>query len=106
MLRNRASQEAQEVKNPPANAGDARDAGSILGLGRSSGGRNATPVFLACKIPCTEEPSRLQSLGSQRVGHDCASEHTGMRNRRIDRYHRYPLLEAAVRMCLAHSHKQ
>ena len=84
MLRNRASQEAREVKNPPANAGDARDAGSIPGLGRSSGGRNATPVFLACKIPCTEEPSRLQSLGSQRVGHNCASEHTGMRNRRID----------------------
>ena len=25
------------VKNPPANAGDLRDAGSILGLGRSFG---------------------------------------------------------------------
>ena len=25
---------------------------------------------LAWKIPCTEEPGRLQSLGSQRVGHD------------------------------------
>ena len=25
---------------------------------------------LACKIPRTEEPSRLQSMGSQRVGHD------------------------------------
>ena len=25
---------------------------------------------LAWKIPWTEEPSRLQSMGSQRVGHD------------------------------------
>ena len=25
---------------------------------------------LACKIPRTEEPGRLQSVGSQRVGHD------------------------------------
>ena len=25
---------------------------------------------LACKIPWTEEPGRLQSMGSQRVGHD------------------------------------
>ena len=24
----------------------------------------------ACKIPWTEEPGRLQSMGSQRVGHD------------------------------------
>ena len=25
---------------------------------------------IACKIPRTEEPGRLQSMGSQRVGHD------------------------------------
>ena len=25
---------------------------------------------LAWKIPCTEEPGRLQSMGSGRVGHD------------------------------------
>ena len=28
---------------------------------------------LAWKIPWTEEPGRLQSLGSQRVGHDWAT---------------------------------
>ena len=28
--------------------------------------------ILAWKIPLTEEPGRLQSLGSQRVGHDQA----------------------------------
>ena len=31
-----------------------------------------TPVFLPGKIPWTEEPSELQSRGSQRVGHDWA----------------------------------
>ena len=30
---------------------------------------------LACKIPWTEEPGRLQSRGSQRVGHDWAISH-------------------------------
>ena len=36
------------VKNPPANAGELRDAGSIPGSGRSPGGGNGnpTPVFL------------------------------------------------------------
>ena len=28
---------------------------------------------LAWKIPWMEEPGRLQSMGSQRVGHDCAT---------------------------------
>ena len=31
------------VKNPPANAGDERDEGSIPGLGRSPGGGNGNP---------------------------------------------------------------
>ena len=29
---------------------------------------------IAWKIPWTEEPGRLQSMGSQRVGHDLATE--------------------------------
>ena len=29
--------------------------------------------ILAWKIPWTEEPGRLQSVGSQRVGHNCAT---------------------------------
>ena len=32
------------VKNPPANAGDMRDAGSIPGSGRSLGGGNGNPL--------------------------------------------------------------
>ena len=31
---------------------------------------------LAWKIPWTEKPGRLQSMGSQRVGHDGATKHT------------------------------
>ena len=34
------------VKNPLANTGDARDAGSILGLGRSPGGENESYIHL------------------------------------------------------------
>ena len=29
--------------------------------------------IVACKIPWTEEPGGLQSMGSQRVEHDCSS---------------------------------
>ena len=36
----------------------------------------ATPVFLPGKIPWMEEPGGLQSIGSQRVGQDLATEHT------------------------------
>ena len=32
--------------------------------------------ILAWRIPGTEESGRLQSLGSQRVGHDLATKHT------------------------------
>ena len=34
------------VKNPPANAGDIRDADSVPGSRRSPGGGQRTPVFL------------------------------------------------------------
>ena len=36
------------VKNPPANAGDIRDAGSIYGWGRSSGGGDGNPLQYSC----------------------------------------------------------
>ena len=45
--------------------------GSIPGLGGSPGKEMAAhSSFLAWDIPWTEEPGRLQSKGSQRVGHD------------------------------------
>ena len=38
------------VKNPPANVGDARDVGSIPGLGRSPGGGNGNPLQYSCLV--------------------------------------------------------
>ena len=40
----RASPVVQVVKNPPANARDARDTGSIPGLGRFHGGGHGNPL--------------------------------------------------------------
>ena len=52
------------VKNLPDNAGDLRDIDSIPGLRRSLGGGWAThSSILAWRIPWTEEPGGLQSLG-------------------------------------------
>ena len=36
------------VKNPPANPGDARDSGSVTGLGRSFGEVNGNPLQYSC----------------------------------------------------------
>ena len=59
------------VKNPLANAGDTGDMGSIPGSGRLPGRRNGTHFSIfAWKIPWTEEPGGLQSMGLQRVRHD------------------------------------
>ena len=45
--------------------------GWIPGLGRGPREGHAThSSILARRIPWTEEPGRLQSIGSQRVGHD------------------------------------
>ena len=99
------------VKNPPASAGNTRDAGSIPGSGRSPGKGNGNPLqyfsqtlydgsdgkesacsvedlvqsgsipesrrspgegnsIFAWRIPWTQEPDRLQSMGLQRLRHD------------------------------------
>ena len=36
------------VKNPPANAGDIRDTGSVPGLGRSPGGGHGNSLQYSC----------------------------------------------------------
>ena len=47
------------------------DLGLIPELGRSPGGGHGNPLdVLAWRVPWTEEPGRLQSIGSQRVRHD------------------------------------
>ena len=63
------------VKNLPTSAGDTGDVGSILG--RSLGQEDPLEKemathsnILAWRIPWTEEPSGLQSMGSERVRHN------------------------------------
>ena len=60
----RASQVALVVKNPPANAREVRDSGSIPGSGRSPAvGNGSHSSIVVWKIPWTEKPGRLQSMG-------------------------------------------
>ena len=67
------------VKNSPANTRDTGDAALILGAGRSSEVEMAThSSILAWRMPCTEEPGELQSLGLQRVGHNQAEHYSTM----------------------------
>ena len=64
----RASPVAQTVKNPPA-----MRVTCVRSLGREDALEEGTAThsnILAWKISWTEEPGRVQSMGSQRVGHD------------------------------------
>ena len=66
-----ASQVALMIKNLSANAGDMRDMGSIPELGRLlEEGMAIYSDILAWRIPWTEEPGGLQSMGLQRVRHN------------------------------------
>ena len=57
-----------EVKASACNAGDQS---SIPGSGRSPGEGNGNPLQYSClEKPMDEEPGGLQSMDSQRVGHD------------------------------------
>ena len=60
---------AHTVKNPPA-----KQETWVQSLGGEEDplekGMATHPSNLAWKIPWTEESGRLQSMGSQRVGHD------------------------------------
>ena len=59
------------VKNLPARVGDIRDSGSIPGSGISLEEGTATHSnILAWRVPWTEGPAGLPSMGSQRVGHN------------------------------------
>ena len=57
-------------KESTCKAGDAGDMGLIPGSGRSPGKGNGTySSILAWRIPWTEEPGGLLSIGLKRVGH-------------------------------------
>ena len=60
------------VKNLPTNAGDSQEI-QVRSLGQEDFLEYETAThssILAWRIPWTEEPGRLQSMGSQRVEHD------------------------------------
>ena len=60
------------VKNPPANAGDVKRHGLNLWVRKIPLEEDMAThsSILAWRVPWTEEPSRLQSIESQRAGHD------------------------------------
>ena len=62
------------VKNPPTNAGDVRNMGSIL-LWEDplEEGMATHSSILAWRIPWIEETGELQSMGSQRVRHNLSN---------------------------------
>ena len=59
---------SQMVKNPPARQ-EAR-VQSLVGEDPLEKGMAIHSSILTWRIPWTEEPGRLQSIGLQRVGHD------------------------------------
>ena len=63
------------VKNPPANAGDKRDAGLIPGFGRSRAGRHGSPLQYSC-LENLMDRGTWQTIvhGIARVGHDLAAK--------------------------------
>ena len=65
-----ASQVALAVKNPPANAGNGKRHWLDPWVGKIPWRRKMAThsSILAWKIPWTEEPGRLHSMGSQRFG--------------------------------------
>ena len=62
-------------KESTCNAGDL---GSIPGLGRPPWRKawQPTPIFLSGKSTWTEEPGGLQSMVSQRIGHNWTAKHS------------------------------
>ena len=58
------------VKNPPTKQ-EPQEMWLEPRVGRFPGGGHGNPLqHSCCRTPWTEEPGRLQSMGSQRVGHD------------------------------------
>ena len=65
---NRGIPGGSDSKESACNAGDL---GLMLGSGRSPGEKMTThSSTLAWRIPGTEDPGGLQSIGLQRMGHD------------------------------------
>ena len=69
-----ASKVVRVVKNPPANAGNVRDKDHrfdpCFGKTPLEEGMATHSSILAWRLPWTEEPGGLQSMGSQRARHN------------------------------------
>ena len=62
--------QVQVVKNPPANAEDSRDTGSIPGSGRSPGGGHGNPLQYSCLENLMDRGGwKPEVYGLQRVEH-------------------------------------
>ena len=87
------------VKNPPANAGDVRDVGSIPDGDPLVEGMAAHSSILAWRTPWTVEPGGLQSTGSQRVRHDCCNwAHTHTNSHEVSFWGDWNVLELDIVM--------
>ena len=65
------------VKNPPANAGEARDVGSIPRSGRFPRGGHGNPLQYSClENSMVREACKSQSLGLQESQTRPATKHT------------------------------
>ena len=83
------------VKNQPANAGDAREAGSICRSERSHGvGSGNHSSILAWKISWTVDPGRLQFTGCKELD---VTECTHMRARTCTRTHTHRVLRTQLK---------
>ena len=66
------------AQNPPANAGDPRDAGLIPGSGRSSGARNGNPLQYSCLENSMDRGAWQTSLWGLKESNMTESIHTSM----------------------------
>ena len=71
-----ASQVVLVIKNPPANAGDLRDTGSIPGWGRSPGGKHSNP------LQCSWLENPLSRGSWRATGHGVSQRQTRLKRLR------------------------
>ena len=86
-----ASHMALVVKNPPANAGDVRDAGSSPGSGRSPGEGNGNPLQYSCLV------NPMDRGAWQGVVHTVAKSQTRPKQHRMHAY----ILRYVQNLCTA-----